>query len=257
MSEKRCLIAICHNGPVVLTPSVKSLMEILFGNRVDEAKQRHGFAEIAFTWQDSFPRVDALRDASAMLALQEGQITKHVYKHRYSHILFLDADMAWPSDVLLRMLKHHELDVVSGFYCLKGGDFAPVAMKDGFVADGSQVTQYYHDRDFEETSDALREVQVVGMGCTLIKTEIFDAIGPRPWFEYANDDQGWPRVSEDVTFCQKARAAGYRIWWDKTVICKHFTVHGVDPTWHRAAANGPLEAIMAAAEHMEPREKVA
>ncbi len=114
MSERRCLVAVCHNGPVVFSSTVKSLMEIGWGNRVDEAKKAHGFASIDFSWMDAFPRVDALRDAVAMLALQEGQIKPGVYKHRYSHVLFLDADMQWPTDVLTKMLRHHDKGIVSG-----------------------------------------------------------------------------------------------------------------------------------------------
>lgn len=248
MTERRCLVAICHNGPVVFTKTVKSLMEIGWGNRVDEAKKAHGFAAIDFSWQDAFPRVDALRDAAALLALQEGQIRPGVYKPRYSHLLFLDADMTWPTDVLTKMLRHHDKGIVSGLYCLKGGDFAPVAMRDGFVPEGSKTTQYYHDRDYQETGDELRPQQIVGMGCTLIPTDVFHAIGPRPWFEYEYDDEGWPRVSEDVPFCRKAAAAGYDIWLDPSVKCGHVTQHTITEQWHRAATGGIVPLMLAAVE---------
>lgn len=235
MSDRRCLVAVCHNGPVVFLETVKSLIELGWGTRVDVAKQAHGFSAIDFTWSSSFPRVDALRDAVADLALFTGIDRKGRKHERYSHILFLDADMTWPTDVLVKMLRHHDIGgIVSGLYCLKGGDFAPVALRDGITIDGSPMMHYFHDRGYRETGSELRRQQVVGMGCTLVPTAVFEQIGPRPWFAYEDDGQGWPRVSEDVSFCRKAEAAGFGIWLDPTVKCGHVTTHTITEKWHRA-----------------------
>ena len=252
-AEKRCLVAVCHNGPVVFASTVKSLMEIGWGNRVDEAKQAHGFASIDFAWIDAFPRVDALRDAAAMLALAEGPSgRRQVVKPRHTHLLFLDADMTWPTDVLTQMLRHHDAGIVSALYHLKGGDHAPVALRDSFTAEGSTTVQYLHDRDYREGELDLRPEQVVGMGCTLVPTAVFEAIGPRPWFAYQDDDEGWPLVSEDVAFCQKAAAAGFAISLDRTVKCGHATVHVVTEGWHKAAVGDVVDMLMAAAEGGRP-----
>lgn len=240
-AERRCLVAVCHNGPVVMTETVKSLMELGWGNRVEEAKKAHGFEAIDFTWSGSFPRVDALRDAAVEMARFEGHVKGAYVKKRHTHILFLDADMTWPTNVLVKMLAHHDKGIVSGLYHLKGGDFAPVAMRDGFTPDGSTTTQYYHDRGYRETGAELRAQEVVGMGCTLVPVSVFEAIGPRPWFTYENDDHGWPLVSEDVPFCRKAKAAGYDIWLDPTVKCKHGTTFYISEGWHKAAV-GELPA---------------
>jgi len=241
MTEKRCLVAICHNGPVVHTRTCQSLMEIGWGSRVQDAKDAHGFAAIDFAWESSFPRVDSLRDAIAWQAQQ--------HPAGYTHLLFLDADMVWPTNVLERMLRHHGQGIVSGLYHLKAGDYAPVAMRNGERKAGSNVTQYWHDRDYVETPDALRAQEVVGMGCTLVPMAVFDAIGPRPWFAYENDDEGWPRVSEDVPFCRKAAEAGFGIWLDPAVKCGHVTTHTITEHWHKAVTQDlPMTLIAAASE---------
>jgi hypothetical protein len=153
--------------------------------------------------------------------------------------------------VLKQMLRHHDQGIVSGLYHLKAGDYAPVAMRNGEQQDGSSVTRYWHDRDYIETPDALRPQQVVGMGCTLVPMTVFDAIGPRPWFEYENDDEGWPRVSEDVPFCRKASAAGFGIWLDPSVKCGHVTTHTVTEKWHKAVTHDfPTTLLEAAAGGM-------
>lgn len=192
-------------------------MELGWGNRVETAKRAHGFDEISFAWLTTFPRVDALRDSAVCLAQQEG----------FSHLLFLDADMVWPTDVLTKLLAHHDKGIVGGLYVMRHPPFAPVALKDGSVPEGSLVTQYQHAGE-ALTSTELIPVEVLGMGCTLIPMTVFDQIGPRPWFEYANDADGWPVVTEDVPFCQKAAKAGYSILLDPTISCGHVTVNVVD-----------------------------
>lgn len=220
MPDRRCLVAICTNLPTVPVQTAQSLMEIGWGNRVETAKQAHGFEEVSFVWVKSFPRVDALRDSAAVLAQAEG----------FSHLLFLDADNVWPTDTLTRLLAHHDRGIVGGLYVTRHEPYAPVALINGRVPDGSCVTQYEHDKGAIRAT-TLREVDVLGMGCTLIPVSVFAALGPRPWFAYANDDEGWPMVTEDVPFCQKAKAAGYQIWLDPTIVCGHVTSMVTDVRW--------------------------
>lgn len=203
-----------------MTQSVRSLMELGWGTRIPEAKAEHGFEDIDLFWSTNWPRVDALRDQAVTLALQEG----------HSHLLFLDADMVWPTDVLTKMLRHHDRGIVGGLYFLKGQPWAPVAMKGKTRLEGSSVDQWYR---LDTYPDDLLEVDILGMGCTLIPMEVFRAIGPRPWFEYGLDDDGWPRVSEDVPFCVKAQAAGFKLFLDSTVKCGHVTSQVIDEKYHR------------------------
>lgn len=237
---RKCLVTICHNGPVVFTKTAQSLMELGWGNRVESAKEAHGFDEISFLWTTTFPRVDALRDSAAELAMAEG----------FTHVLFLDADMVWPTDVLTRMLAHHDKGIVGGLYVMRHPPFAPVALRDGTVADAAGVVQYQHAGE-ALTATELIPCDVLGMGCTLVPVSVFAQIGPRPWFTYANNAEGWPVVTEDVPFCQKARASGVAVWMDPTVSCGHAVVNIVDrktslrylKDGERVAASMPIRMI--------------
>lgn len=221
MADKRCLVIVCHNGPVVLTETVQSLVELGWGSRVDDAKAAAGFTEIGFYWARNFPRVDAMRDSALTLAKREG----------FTHALFLDADMVWPTDVLRRMLEHaaRPAAIVSGLYCIRTPPYAPVAMGNRFRPEGSEVDQFHFANELGED---LIDCDVVGMGCCLVPLEVLDAIGPRPWFEYKNDDDGWPRVTEDVPFCLKAKDAGFSILLDPTIKCGHVHPQIIDHRWH-------------------------
>lgn len=234
MPDRRCLVAIVHNGPVVLTETVRSLMQLGWGNRVQFAKDAHGFAEITFAWYTGFPRVDAMRDSALAQARHDG----------FTHVLFLDADMVWPDNVLERMLRHHDAGIVGGLYLLKGPPYAPSALGDVVETEGG-VERFAH---LVLTRDAaLRPVSVLGMGCTLVPVDVLEKLGPRPWFEYKDDTEGWPRVSEDVPFCRKAAAAGVPVLLDPSVKCGHVTTTVIDERFHRryqasiqAAAGAPV-----------------
>ena len=218
---KRCLVAICHNLPVVYRKTAQSLMEMGWGDRLARAKTAHGFETVDHAWFFRSPRVDALRDRAAVAAMDGPPGGAP-----YTHLLFLDADMIWPSNVIELMLAHHDKGIVSGLYFLKYPPYRPIALRDGVETDG--VWMYQHDKDYAESGGALRPEQVVGMGCTLIPVSVFAQLGPRPWFTYQNDAEGWPQVSEDVPFCRAAAAAGVDIWLDPTIKCGHIMVDVID-----------------------------
>jgi hypothetical protein len=82
--------------------------------------------------------------------------------------------------------------------------------------------------------------------------DVFGKIGPRPWFDYANDDEGWPLVSEDVTFCQKAAAAGFGIWMDPTVKCGHSTIYTVTEKWFKSIVTEQSGVTVQTSERVIP-----
>ena len=220
MAEKRCLVAICHNLPAVLRGSAQSLMEMGWGDRVAVAKEAHGVAAIDFAWYFNYPRVDALRDCAASDAIKDG----------YTHILYLDADMIWPSNVLWKMLKHaDDTRVVGGHYVMKHQPYGAVALLNKHRQPGSNVDVFEH-ADLRNVRE-LVEVDVVGMGCTLVPVALIEAMGERPWFEYKDDDEGWPRVTEDVAFCLRAKEVGGTVWVDPTVQCGHLVTQVIDHRW--------------------------
>ena len=54
----------------------------------------------------------------------------------------------------------------------------------------------------------------MGFGAVLIKAEVLKAI-PRPWFF------GMEGTGEDVSFCYKARKAGFEVWMDTSIKLGH------------------------------------
>jgi hypothetical protein len=133
-----------------------------------------------------------------------------------THVLFLDSDMVFPADALLRLLDR-EKDFVGALYARRVAPFATL----GRLAEPGEGA-----RDGE-----LREALDMGMGCALIRTSVFDEL-EAPYFrfvalpaadklpaEVAGMDLShvtdFPTtLGEDYYLCAAARRAGVKLWAD-------------------------------------------
>jgi len=114
------------------------------------------------------------------------------------HILFLDSDMTFPRTTLHRLLVHREA-IVGATYVKRVPPFALL----GAALESLPTTD----------ARGLTEMRRIPTGCLLIRLEVFDALA-RPYFRYVTDEAGGEIVGEDYVFCDRARAAGFRIWCD-------------------------------------------
>lgn len=213
---RSCLVAICSNERTIGRDTVESLLGLLSPHRVMDAIRAHGFVTIETRWYSAHPGVDTLREIAALDALR-GQ---------FSHLLFLDADMTWPVDLLSRVLAHHDLGIVSGLYHLKKWPHQPVAFHGKTWNPTTAVWDYTYDTD-ASLGGELRPEELIGLGCALVPVRTFQ-LAPRPWFQYQrNAKTGLATITEDVWFCQWARAAGVPVWLDPTISCGHIAAHQV------------------------------
>jgi len=131
----------------------------------------------------------------------------------WSHLMFIDDDTILPPDGVLRLLNH-KLPIVSGLYYRRNLPLFPVMLRENEQG-RNWITEY--------TDNSLMEVDYVGSGCMMIHRDVLTTV-PQPWFEWKVDrmdlapDQ---RMSEDFSFCQKARQHGYKIIVDTSIKCKH------------------------------------
>ena len=69
------------------------------------------------------------------------------------------------------------------------------------------------------------EVHGGGMGCDLIRTEVFRKAS-YPWYDWVNyGDANRGMLSEDLYFCSLCRASGIPIYADVRVGCGHLLRH--------------------------------
>jgi GT2 family glycosyltransferase len=238
-AERAVLIAICSNERSIYRQTAKSLLDCLAGPDAYDDVAKHGFAQnYQIKWFDQYPSVAAMRDH----AMMEAQLMQA------SHVLFLDADMTWPRNVLDLMLRHHSAGMVSGVYHLKSWPYWPVILERPFINnetrkrkldDGttedmppSYAVEYHYCEGVSDADAPVQACDLIGMGCALVPVKLTQAFA-RPWFEYMPDSRGLPAVTEDVAFCARARSVGCPILVDPAVQCGHIGQQEIKPAWYK------------------------
>lgn len=116
-------------------------------------------------------------------------------------LLFLDNDMRFPADTLVKLLDRGKT-VVAANYTARHVPFCPVAVN------GNAERVY---TEYESTG--LEEIASVGMGVMLVRSDLLRKIAP-PWFMLGWDDAIQDYKGEDSYFCRKLRETGAQIWLD-------------------------------------------
>jgi hypothetical protein len=116
-----------------------------------------------------------------------------------THILWLDSDMVFPKDALVRLLEHKE-PIVAANYAKRRLPIEPTAAHR--KPDG-EVELLFTTAD----SSGVQEALYAGMGCMLVETDVYKML-PRPWFNLWYGAADGQFAGEDVFFCYHARHSG-------------------------------------------------
>lgn len=141
-------------------------------------------------------RTSAIHDARNV-------VVKKAIERNFKYLLFVDSDMRIPQNAIFKLMSYNK-PIVSGYFFSRSGNHFPCAFTE--TKDREYVS-------FFEPYTGLREVDAVGMACTLIDVDIFKQLKD-PWFE-------WGKYGEDIGFCRKVRDLGYKIFVDTDLIIKH------------------------------------
>ena len=117
---------------------------------------------------------------------------------------FVDSDMRFPTDALVRLLARHE-PVVAANYTKRKPPFTPVS-----VASFGDPVQYVYT---EKTSTGLEPVAATGMGCMLVQGDVLRNI-PQPRFMTGWIPDDLDHTTEDLYFCRKLKELGVPILID-------------------------------------------
>lgn len=151
------------------------------------------------------------------------------------YVLMVDNDVTLPKDAL-KLLLEDARQVCLGYYAHRGSDnlyhgrtcLCRLKDKDG--------KEYYHyPLESEYTAEEMRKMQEAGerkieihgggMGCALIRTEVFRKLS-YPWYDWVNyGDANRGMLSEDLYFCALCRTSGIPIYGDVRVGCGHLLRH--------------------------------
>ena len=142
-------------------------------------------------------------DSSTILLNQREKLIENAKDIKCDYVLWLDSDMMFPSTTALRLLAHNK-DIVACNYMKRSKPLKTVAYTD--------LTNWDSWLPLEPKDDLIK-VEGVGMGCMLMKTEIFNSL-QKPYFEftYKGDTQDW--YGEDFMLLTKLRLNEINVYID-------------------------------------------
>ena len=147
------------------------------------------------------------------------------------YVLMVDNDVVLPRDALQKLLENAK-DVNLGYYAHRDTDNIYRGNTCICKLMDSNGKEYYNfPLESEFTAKEMKfltdagakklEVHGGGMGCALIRTEVFRTL-KYPWYDWVNySDDNRGMLSEDLYFCVQCRDNGIPIYADVRVGCGH------------------------------------
>ncbi len=218
----------------------------------------------------------------SMIAKQRNDLVELARQTPISHILFVDTDMVFPPDALMRLLKHDK-DIVGATYNKRVPPYETLGKLKGDKPSEAELSQ-----------GGLREAEQLPGGMLLIKASVFERL-KWPWFfetyqwpgdtgtealkEYLRNNyhhtppedvlaslegtalsawldevhaiensHKWSYYSEDLNFCRKVIKNGLTLWCDLglTFDTEHLGTLPVTckPPHAAATASAVMDAVM-------------
>ena len=141
----------------------------------------------------------------------------------YTHLMLIDNDVTPPKDALANLMEHGA-DVVMGYYAHRNkGNDETVRTNVCKMGEFNYTNQYTGDelRELAAKGQSIVRVHGGGMGCILIKREVFERTA-YPWYDWVNyRDPKRSMLSEDLYFCEKCKMERIKIHADTRVACGH------------------------------------
>ena len=151
-------------------------------------------------------------DSSTILLNQREKLIEKAKEVKSDYVLWLDSDMMFPSTTALRLLEHNK-DIVACNYMRRSKPLKTVAYTD--LNDWNSWLPM-------EIHDELIKVEGVGMGCMLMKLDMFDKL-EKPYFEFRYKENTEDYFGEDFILLGKLRELEYEVFIDTylSMMVKH------------------------------------
>lgn len=158
------------------------------------------------------------------------QMTREALRHGAEWLLWIDSDMVFPADALLRLLGRQR-DIIGADYRRRAPPYPRIGQPIGPVENG------------------MVEVGMIGLGLLLIRAAILREMGEPPFIrmwalEHAKPDNPSGFSTEDGYLCGHARHLGHRIWCDLDLSAEVGHICEKPVPWDMDATNIPGVACL-------------
>jgi hypothetical protein len=165
---------------------------------------------VGFTVGTSHHKVVLYTSSGTLLSAQRQDLAKSAIEAGCTHTMWLDSDMRFPKDTIIRLLKH-DIGIVCANYAKRRFPTEPIAVrKNGKDEDSKTIQRVYT----EDHSTGLVDVDYCGMGVMLVKAEVYKTM-EYPWFAIPWVPNAQDYMGEDVWFCRRAAENGTKTYIDQ------------------------------------------
>lgn len=184
-----------------------------------------GFAQSLAMLQKGGNETAIMFECGSLIYDARNKLAKQAIKMQADYTMWLDSDMIFKPDTMVRLLAH-DAPIVSGAYFRRSPPYHLVAFDKC-------------DTETREWTDLPLPAETVkcggvGFGCVLVRTDVLFEVAAKykTWFEPMNG------FGEDLSFCYRARECGFDILLDPTITCGHVGHIVVNEDFYKAYANG-------------------
>jgi predicted O-methyltransferase YrrM len=180
-------------------------------------------------------------------AFARNTLFKHAYEaikkeKDFTHIVMLDSDHVFKPDQLIQLIANKEefkTDIMGAAYLTKHDPICLVALK---VAEMTKEPvprprRYWMIRQFEPNK--VYEVDAIGFGMVVMHPDVLvkmvEHYGSTELCEFPYREG--IIIGEDVTFCEKAKALGFKIDVNTGIVLGHITSAVMDPEYAKRNFN--------------------
>jgi hypothetical protein len=139
-------------------------------------------------------------DLSTVLLNQRENLASSALELGSEYMLWLDSDIVFPETTAIRLMAHNE-SFVAANYVTRSKPTKSVAYQ--------KLDNWDSSLSFDN-ANTLEDVEGIGLGCVLMKTEIFTKL-TQPWFEFSWNPKSKDYLGEDFNLCKKITSLGYTL----------------------------------------------
>jgi hypothetical protein len=164
-------------------------------------------AMCAYTIKTTKHDIDLFTSSGTLIFDQRNNLVKTALEIKADYLLFVDADMRFPKDTLLKLMAHDK-DIIGVNATTRSEPVKPTAKNIHINEDGSIDWMPI----FSNAKSGIDMADGIGCGVMLIKRQVVEAL-EEPYF-YFEQLPGNKLLGEDIYFCVKAKDAGFDTWVD-------------------------------------------
>ena len=138
----------------------------------------------------------------------------------YDWTIWIDSDCIWKSEDLERLISNNDHKIVTGLYMQYNNKNYAQAIPFKTKETEDQIHLHWLERERVDINAGRFMLGASGMGFMAVKAGVFESL-ECPWFSPVSHETENTFLSEDVSFCYKARELGYAIWADPKIQIKH------------------------------------